>query len=87
MKNTNTLFDSTVWLRSSKGQLDLMLFAIAGVYLITEHTLHVLQVLPYAVMLLYPLMHLFMHRGHSSHTGHDKAEISGTENHAHHQDR
>ncbi|MBZ0280381.1 MAG: DUF2933 domain-containing protein [Anaerolineae bacterium] len=60
------------WLRSTKGQITLMLLAIAAVYLIAEHTSHILQVLPYALLLLCPLLHLFMHGGQGNHTGHDR---------------
>ncbi|KAB2836663.1 MAG: DUF2933 domain-containing protein [Candidatus Brocadia sp.] len=49
-----------------------MLLAIAAVYLIAEHTSHILQVLPYALLLLCPLLHLFMHGGQGNHTGHDR---------------
>ena len=38
--------------------------AIAGFFLVTEHTAHVLGALPYLLLLLCPVMHLFMHRGH-----------------------
>jgi hypothetical protein len=37
---------------------------IAGFYLVTEHTAHLLGALPYLLLLACPLMHLFMHRGH-----------------------
>jgi hypothetical protein len=44
------------------------------IYLLIDHTAHVLAVLPYAFILLCPLMHLFMmrgmHDGHADHTGH-----------------
>jgi len=40
--------------------------------LIFEHRMHVLGALPYLVILLCPLMHLFMHGGH--HHGHGAAE-------------
>ncbi len=33
------------------------------VYLTTEHVSHTLAALPYLLILLCPLMHLFMHRG------------------------
>ncbi|SFB39969.1 DUF2933 domain-containing protein [Azotobacter beijerinckii] len=38
--------------------------AVAGYFLLTEHTAHVLGVLPYLLFLACPLMHLFMHHGH-----------------------
>ena len=37
---------------------------IAAFFLITEHTAHVLGILPYVLLLACPLTHLFMHRGH-----------------------
>ena len=38
--------------------------AVAAFFLITEHTAHVLGALPYLILLLCPVMHIFMHRGH-----------------------
>jgi hypothetical protein len=43
---------------------------VIGFFLLTEHTAHVLQVLPWLLFAACPLMHLFMHRGHS-HDEHD----------------
>lgn len=37
---------------------------LGAYYLVAEHRAHVFGILPYAVLLLCPLMHLFMHRGH-----------------------
>ena len=37
---------------------------IAALYLVTEHTMHVLGVLPYLLLLACPFMHLFMQHGH-----------------------
>lgn len=45
--------------------------AIAIFLLFTEHRAHVLGVLPYLLLLACPLMHLFMHHGHHSHSAHD----------------
>ena len=42
-----------------------MFLAIALFFLWQEHRAHILGVLPYAVLLLCPLIHLFMHRGHN----------------------
>lgn len=36
-------------------------------FLLTEHRAHVYGILPYLLLLLCPLMHLFMHRGHGMH--------------------
>jgi len=43
----------------------LLLFAaIALFFLWEEHQAHLLVALPYLIVLLCPLLHLFMHRGH-----------------------
>lgn len=36
---------------------------VAGYYLVTEHTAHVFTLLPFALILACPLMHVFMHHG------------------------
>jgi hypothetical protein len=57
-----------------RGRIVLIGFmAVAAFYLITEHTAHFLGVLPYAIFLACPLMHLFMHHGHRGHR-HGKSE-------------
>lgn len=38
--------------------------AVAGFFLITEHRAHVLGVLPFVLVALCPLLHLFGHGGH-----------------------
>lgn len=48
----------------------LVMLAIAGFFLLSEHRAHVLGVLPYLLVLACPLMHLFMHGGHGGHGGH-----------------
>jgi hypothetical protein len=68
--NTLQDFNLNRRLRSTSGQILLMLLLIAAVYLITEHTAHVLGVLPYVLLLLCPLLHLFMYSGLSDHAGH-----------------
>ncbi|WP_342246280.1 DUF2933 domain-containing protein [Pseudomonas sp. OTU5201] len=40
---------------------------VAGYFLLTEHLAHVLQALPYLLLLACPLMHVFMHHGHVGH--------------------
>ena len=61
--------------------LGLCLFlAIAIFFLWEEHKAHIFGVLPYALLLLCPIIHLFMHRGHGSHG----AGNSGSEGHSHH---
>lgn len=58
------------WLRSRSGSLMFVVIGVIGLYLVIEHSTHVLAVLPYLVLLACPLMH-FLHRGHGgSHGGH-----------------
>lgn len=58
--------------------------AVAGYFLLTEHLAHVLGALPYLLLLACPLMHVFMHHGHGGHRGHarhhsDQAPQAGAE--------
>ena len=55
--------------RSRGGISLLVVAAVTGFLLFTEHRAHVLGFLPFAFLLACPLMHLFMHHGHS-HGGH-----------------
>jgi Protein of unknown function (DUF2933) len=62
------------WLRSKTGLVLLAFLAVAAFFLTTEHTAHFFGLLPYAFLLLCPLLHLFMHGGHGdrdAHTGHE----------------
>jgi hypothetical protein len=50
---------------AARGRTALIGFSIiAALFLIYEHTMHVLGILPYLLLLACPLMHLFMHHGH-----------------------
>lgn len=42
----------------------LVLGAVAGYFLLTEHLAHLAGALPYLFLLACPLMHVFMHHGH-----------------------
>lgn len=53
----------------------LVIGAVAGYFLLTEHSAHVLGALPYLLFLACPLMHLFMHHGHR----HAKNDKQGTD--------
>jgi hypothetical protein len=55
--------------RSRSGIALLLVVAVGGFLLFTEHRAHVLGVLPFAFLLACPLMHVFMHHGHH-HGGH-----------------
>jgi hypothetical protein len=60
----------TDFLRSRTGLALLVFLGVAAFFLITEHTAHLYGILPFALLLLCPLMHLFMHGGHGGHGGH-----------------
>ena len=55
--------------RSPVGMALLVFLALAALYLITVHTRHVLGLLPYALVLLCPILHLLMHGSHGSRKG------------------
>ena len=57
----------TRWIRSTPGQITLFcLLVVAGYFLIAPAE-YVSRAAPYVLLLLCPLLHLFMHRGHSGH--------------------
>lgn len=56
--------------RSRAGLALLVVAAVGGFLLFTEHRAHVLGFLPYAFLLACPLMHLFVHHGHHHRGGH-----------------
>ena len=57
-----------LWIRSRSTIVLLVFLAIAGFFLVTEHTAHVFGVLPYLLLLACPLMH-FLDRGHKRRHG------------------
>lgn len=58
------------FLRSKTGLVLLAFLAIAAFFVITEHQAHVYGALPYVLLLLVPVLHMFMHAGHGGHGGH-----------------
>ena len=68
--NTEQNFSLGQWLRSRTGLVFLAFLGIAAFYLITEHTAHFFGILPYALLLLCPLLHLLLHGGHGNHGAH-----------------
>ncbi|MGB2130238.1 MAG: DUF2933 domain-containing protein [Marinobacterium sp.] len=56
--------DSGSFWMSGKGLVALGAIAILGYFLVMEHLAHLVAWLPYLILLLCPLMHLFMHHGH-----------------------
>jgi hypothetical protein len=59
------------WWRSRSGLVFFGFAMIAGFFLWEEHKAHILGFLPYALLLLCPLMHLF-HGGHGGHGSTDE---------------
>ncbi len=53
----------SLW-RSRSGLALLGFLAIAAFFLFTEHRAHALGILPFALLLLCPLLHFFGHGGH-----------------------
>jgi hypothetical protein len=64
------------WLQSRNSLVLIVFLGVAAFYLVTEHSAHLLDWLPFAIFLLCPLMHLFMHGGHGGHDGHHNAKGS-----------
>jgi len=62
------------WYRTPLGLCLIVSAAVATLYLVFAHTVHVLGVLPYLILLLCPALHLLMHGGHSQHEGHQGKE-------------
>ena len=54
-----------------------VLLAVAAFFLWTEHRAHLMGALPYVLLLLCPLMHLFMHRKHRGHHGGNELPTGG----------
>ena len=51
--------------RAGRGRIAFVGFALVAAYFLwTEHRAHVIQFLPWALLALCPLMHVFMHRRH-----------------------
>lgn len=67
---------------STGGWVFLGFVLIAGYFLLTEHRAHVVQFLPFVLLLACPLLHMF--HGHGRHGGHaggdkrDKTEGPGS---------
>lgn len=60
------------WL-STNGLAAIGLIAAVLYFLLAEHRAHFIMALPFLILLLCPLMHVFMHGGHGGHGGHGEA--------------
>ena len=68
---------STPWWRS-RTTLPFAVFLASGAYFLwTEHQAHIIEFLPWILVLACVGMHLFMHRGHGHGSGHDRGETTG----------
>ena len=56
----------------------LVIGGVAAYFLLTEHLAHVVGALPLLLLLACPLMHVFMHGGHSHDHGHNHSETPNT---------
>jgi len=77
--NTGRNFSVSQWLRSRTGLIFLAFLGIITFFLVTEHTAHFFGILPYALLLLCPLLHLLMHDKHGEHNAHTDDHASHAE--------
>jgi hypothetical protein len=60
---------------------------VATFFLLKEHHARILGALPWALLLLCPILHLFMHRGHRGHGSHESHGSRGTSHGSHRMDQ
>lgn len=65
--NVSQPFSFRGWLGSGAGIGFLAFLGIAAFVLATSLAAHFFGILPYALLLLCPLLHLFLHGGHADH--------------------
>ena len=68
-RSNQTNSQKIIW----KNPLVIACLLAVGYWLFTYHSQHLLGWLPYLILLLCPLMHIFMHGGHG-HGGHGGSE-------------
>jgi len=69
----------TFW-SSSKAIPALVLIGAVSYFLLMEHRQHLFQWLPFLIIALCPLMHIFMHKGHGGHGSHEGHNYTGSGN-------
>jgi len=67
----------TFW-SSSKAVPALVMIGAVTYFLLMEHRQHLFQWLPFLIIALCPLMHLFMHGGHGGHGDHEGHNHEGS---------
>ncbi len=72
--------ETSFW-RSRSGWVFLGFAAIAAFFLLSEHRAHVLGALPFVLLALCPLLHIFGHGGHGGGGGSDNAKRGGGHEH------
>jgi len=72
---SNKIEGSTFW----KHPLTWVCLLAVGYWVYSYHLEHAMGILPYAILLLCPLMHIFMHHGH----GHNHGNHEGHCGHSH----
>tara|TARA_R110002049_G_scaffold189977_3_gene358594 strand:+ start:602 stop:889 length:288 start_codon:yes stop_codon:yes gene_type:complete len=72
------MISSKKFWRTPKGYSALALIAAVTYFLLMEHRTHLFYALPFLILLLCPMMHMFMHGGHGD-TSHDHSDIPDSE--------
>jgi hypothetical protein len=62
--------ESASFLRSPAGMTLCVFLAVAALFLVLEHSAHLLGAWPLLFVLVCVVMHIFMHRGHGGHGSH-----------------
>jgi hypothetical protein len=76
-KNRDSARSSSISFRAKLALIGFV--AVAGFFLLTEHRAHLFGILPYVLLLLCPLLHLFMHGRHGGHGRHGVGHSGATE--------
>ena len=76
MSDSNTR--GNYWSTPHGAAVIFMIFAVSY-FLWTEHRAHVIEALPWVIVRICPLMHVFMHRGHGHHGSDDGRAGSSTD--------